>query len=51
MNSQKLDLQNLQERQFKMKLQWENNKTASLVIKVAVILLLLLGIYQFFLTK
>ena len=33
-----------------MKFEWENNKTASLVITIAVVLLLLLGIYQFFLT-
>lgn len=34
-----------------MKLEWENNKKASLFIGAAVIFLFLLGIYQIFLTK
>ncbi len=34
-----------------MKFKWENNKTASNAIKIAVLLLLVLGILQVFLTK
>ncbi len=34
-----------------MKFEWENNKTASTAIKIAVLLLLVLGIIQVFLTK
>ena len=34
-----------------MKFEWENNKTASTVIKIAVLLLLVLGILQVFLIK
>jgi hypothetical protein len=34
-----------------MKFEWENNKTASNAIKIAVLLLLVLGILQVFLTK
>ena len=34
-----------------MKFEWENNKTASTAIKIAVVVLLVLGILQVFLTK
>jgi len=34
-----------------MKFEWENNKTASAAIKIAVVVLLALGILQVFLTK
>ena len=34
-----------------MKFEWENNKTASTAIKIAVVALLALGILQVFLTK
>ena len=34
-----------------MKFEWENNKKASVAIKLAVVFLLMLGIYQFFLIK
>ena len=34
-----------------MKFEWENNKTASTAIKIAVLLLLVLGIVQVFLIK
>lgn len=34
-----------------MKFEWENNKTASTAIKIAVVVLLILGILQVFLTK
>ena len=34
-----------------MKFEWENNKKASTAIKIAVLLLLVLGILQVFLTK
>lgn len=34
-----------------MKFEWENNKVASAAIKIAVLLILLLGIYKFFLTN
>ena len=34
-----------------MKFEWENNKTASTAIKIAVLLLLVLGILRVFLIK
>ena len=34
-----------------MKFEWENNKTASTAIKISVVVLLVLGILQVFLTK